>query len=303
MFETTSLNSLYVENQILTLSETRQDPTDVIIIDLALFIFHQLNLVTLGTICCVSKKWYQLANDPLLWKKGIYREIAFGNDKWAQVDPDLVKKEDYSEEFSSLPWVDFIADCKKFKKIYPEKNMRKFLKLVRIPKHFTINKTNEIAKRFCSEIVNSERYRDLGLGDIFSDKSYWVIMTDILPGSFGEYPNFREKYIDQQKIIDGLGEKSLIDYEQSELREAAACIYSQLFGSNVHLFSLPNTLCKERIPPKDNLGEGRLVVGGFTKNGLTIRTDWHPCYHNSGIAILRKCFSSAMLEADHTPKL
>ena len=59
------------------------DPIEILPVELVLKVFSYLNLATLGSICCVSKQWKQLANDPKLWKVAIYREIAFGNDKWA----------------------------------------------------------------------------------------------------------------------------------------------------------------------------------------------------------------------------
>lgn len=70
-------NSCSCEN----FNKTNQDPIEIIPDELVLEIFPHLNLATLGTICCVSKAWKQLVNEPILWKKAIYREIAFGNDK------------------------------------------------------------------------------------------------------------------------------------------------------------------------------------------------------------------------------
>jgi hypothetical protein len=71
---------------------TRQDPLTVLAKDAVLEVFSHLNLAALGTICCVSKEWKRLANDPTLWKIAIYKEIAFGNDKWAQCFGEACRK-------------------------------------------------------------------------------------------------------------------------------------------------------------------------------------------------------------------
>jgi len=253
-------------------NETRQDPGSIPD-ELVLEIFSHLNLVTLGTICCVSKEWKRLANDPILRKSAIYREIAFGNDKWAQCfGKDVVKDEDNREEFSFLPWKEFIEDCKKFKSIFPEKKAKNTLMLVRLPKTFngqlTLKSLGELAKKYFSGSGTGYGFIWPGLvdvlGDYSIDKSRWVLMTkDVLPGS-------RNKaYATQQKIVDELAEQSLISYEVPETLESAACILSQYFGSNICLFSTnpwTYTRCKEEF-------RGDLVaVGNFGPSGLHLST-------------------------------
>ena len=84
-----------------------------------------LDLATLGTFCLVSKKKNELASDPLLWKIAIYRERAFGNSKWAKCFGDeVVKDEDHEEEFLSLPWKDYIEDCKKLESYFLKKKRK-----------------------------------------------------------------------------------------------------------------------------------------------------------------------------------
>ena len=268
-------------------NETKQDSIKTLPDELVLKVFFYLNIATLGTICCVNKAWKQLANDPILLKKAIYREIAFGNDKWAQCfGADVVKDEDKREEFSSLPSDDFIADCKKFKSIFPGRNAKDSLMLVRLPKTLngglTLKNLGELAKKYFS-------YSDRGygfilppivqeLGDKSIDKSHWVLMTKgILPGSRAK------SYSEQQKIVADLAEKSLIGYEVPDTLESAVCILSQYFGSNIRLFSdnpWTYTYCKDEF-------EGyQTVVGGFASAGLIVSYD---IYHdNLGIAALRK---------------
>jgi len=269
-------------------NETRRNPTSFFSDELVLEIFSHLNLATLGTICCVSKQWKQLANDPILRKSAIYREIAFGNDKWAQCfGKDVVKDEDNREEFSSLPWNDFIEDCKKFKSIFPKKNARDTLMLVRLPKtlngQLTLKSLGELAKKYFSDSGAGYRIIWPGivdeLGDKSIDKSRWVLMTkDVLPGSRNE------SYANPQKSVDELAEKSLISYEVPETLESAACILSQYFGSNTRLFSdnpWTYTRCKEEVKGR------QIVVGGFAPSGLVVNISLYDtdCF---GVAAMRK---------------
>jgi hypothetical protein len=268
-------------------NETKQDPIEIFPYELVLEFFSRLNLATLGTICCVSKAWKRLANDPILWKTAIYREIAFGNDKWAQCfGADVVKDEDNREEFSSLPLNDFIADCKKFKSIFPERNAKDSLMLVRLPKTLngglTLKSLGELAKKYFSASDTGYRFIWAAIiqeqGDKSIDKSQWVLMTDVLPGSRNK------SYGEQQKIVADLAEKSLISYEVPEILESATCILSQYFGSNIRLFSdspCTYTRCQE------NVQGYQVIVGGFAPAGLLLR---HNCYDHDhiGVAALRK---------------
>jgi len=275
-------------NSGVNFDEIKQDPAEKIPNELVLKIFPYLNLATLGPICCVSKQWKQLAKDPILWKTVIYREIAFGNDKWARwFGTDVVKYEDSREEFSSLPLDAFIEDCKKFKSIFPEKNAKDSLVLVRLPKtlngQLTLKSLGELAKKYFSHSDTGYRFIWSGiveeLGDTPIDKSRWVLMTkDVLPRS-------RDKsYDEQQKIVAELAEKSLISYEVPGVLESVACIFSQYFGSKTRLFSnnpWTYTRCKEEV-----LGY-QLVVGGFAPAGLHV--DFRDYDHDDfGVAALRK---------------
>ena len=270
-------------------NETKKDPLEILTDELVLKVFSHLNLATLGTICCVSKAWKRLANEPILWKIAIYTEIAFGNNKWAQYfGTDVVKNEDNREEFSSLPSDDFIEDCKKFKSIFPERNAKDSLMLVRLPKTLngglTLKSLGELAKKYFSD--NNTGYKFIWppifekLGDKSIDKSQWVVMTkDVLLGSSNK------SYNEQQKIVAELAEKSLISYEVPETLQSAACILSQYFASNIRLFSdspLTYTRCQE------NVQGFQVVVGGFAVAGLEV--DHYYVYDNEkiGVAALRK---------------
>jgi hypothetical protein len=277
-------NSYSCEN----FNETKQDPIEIFPNELVLEVFSNLNLAALGTICCVSKQWNRLPNEANLWKIAIYREIAFGNDKWAQCfGPDVVKNEDNREEFSSLPSDDFIADCKKFKSLFPERNAKDSLMLVRLPKTLngglTLKSLGELAKKYFSD--SDSGYKSgwsaivQELGDKSIDKSHWVLMTkDVLPGSRNK------SYGEQQKIVADLAEKSLIGYEVPETLESAVCILSQYFGSNIRLFSeSPWTLTR----CKDKVQRYQTIVGGFAPAGLFVSYNYFNIEY-IGVAALRK---------------
>jgi hypothetical protein len=275
-------NSYSCEN----FNKIKQDFLEILPKELVVEVFSHLNLATLGTICCVNKAWKRLVNESILWKMAIYKEIAFGNDKWVQCfGTDVVKNEDNKEEFSSLPSDDFIADCKKFKSIFPKKNAKDSLMLVRLPKTLngglTLKSLGELAKKYFSASKTGYGCIFPGiiqeLGDKSIDKSQWVLMTkDILPGS-------RDKnYSEQQKIVAELAEKSLISYEIPEVLESTACILSQYFVSNIRLFS-DNS--KIYIYCKDKIKNIPIVVGGFGLDGLTI--SFNGC-NSTGVTALRK---------------
>jgi hypothetical protein len=269
-------NSYSCEN----FNETKQDPIEILPDELVLEVFSHLNLATLGTICCVNKAWKRLANEPILWKIAIYREIAFGNDKWAQCfGTDVVKDEDNREEFSSLPSDDFIADCKKFKSIFPERNAKDSLMLVRLPKTLngglTLKSLGELAKKYFSDSNSGRFIFDAifqELEDKSIDKSQWVLMTkDVLPESQNK------SYGEQQKIVADLAEKSLISYEVPDTLESAVCTLSQYFASRWTC-----TRCKDKVQGYQT------IVGGFAPAvGLTIFYD-RSGYDHFGVAALRK---------------
>ena len=279
------------------LNETKQDPFKVFPNELVLEIFSRLNLARLGSICSVSKAWKQLVNRPILWKNVIYREIAFGNDKWAQCfGPDVIKNEDNKEEFSSLPYDEFIADCKKFKSIFPGRNAKDILMLVRLPKTLnggiTLKSLGELAMKFFS--ASKLGYKCImpsiiqKLGDKSIDKSQWVLMTkDVLPGSR------KKSYVEHQKMVSDLAENYLNNYEVAEVLESTACILSLYFGSNIRLFSdspCTYTHCQE------NVEDFQIIVGGFAPTGLNIEHDYcNPGHELLGVAAMRKFVAKKLL--------
>ena len=270
------------------LTEIMPHPVKIFPHELIYEIFTHFNLATLGTVCCVNNAWQQLGNKPNLWKIAIYKEIAFGNDKWAQCfGSDIVKDEVSGEDFDSLPFRDFISDVQKFKRIFPEKNAKDILMLVRLPKTLngglTLKNLGQLAKKYFPNSNEGYAYiwEDIikEKGDNLIDKSRWVLMTkDVLPGSRNK------SFDDQQKLVADLAKKFLVNYQVPELLESTACILSQYFSSYKRLFNdIPSTYTR----CMDNIQGYRLVVGGFSPNGLDIVC--HIRAHSEiGIAALRK---------------
>jgi hypothetical protein len=258
--------------------------------ELILGIFSYLNLAALGTVCSVSKEWKRLANDPFLKKDAIYREVSvFDNDKWIKYfGKDILKEEDRKEAIFSLP-LNIFKDFERFKEIFPEKNAKDNLMLVRLPKSLngglTLKNLEELAKIYFSNSHAGYRFISPSivedLGDKSIDKSYWVLMTkDLLPGSRSK------SYGEQQKIIARLAEKSLAGYEVPGTLEAALSILSHYFISNIRLFSdkpLTYTRCKEDIRGF------QIAVGGMciSSSNLNVVIDGYDydCY---GVAALRR---------------
>jgi hypothetical protein len=254
-------------------------------------VFSHLNLASLGKISLVCKEWKRFGNDPLLWKTVIYRDVAFGNDKWArEFGKDVVKDEDNREEFSSLPWSEYIADCKTFKSIFPEKNAKDRLMLVRLPKTLngalTLKNLGELAKKYFPK--GYKNIRPDAPGDRTIDKSCWVLMTRYaLPGS--RHANYDE----QQRIVSDLAIKSLTGYGIPGILESAACILTQYFNLKIRLFStdridmIGHFACPF-IRCKDKRGDLQTTIGGFDSDGLDIGYARNGYYVNIGIAALRK---------------
>jgi hypothetical protein len=158
--------------------------------------------------------------------------------------------------------------------------------LVRLPKtlngRLTLKCLGELAKKFFSASDTGYKFIWSNIvqeqGDKSIDKSHWVLMTkDVLPGSRNK------SYAEQQKIVAGLAEKSLIGYAVPETLKSAACILSHYFGSNIRLFSndpCTYTRCKE------NIQGPQTVIGGFAPSGLGIYNSFDDG-DSIGIAALR----------------
>lgn len=265
--------------------------------NLFLEIFSKLNLLSLSVSCRVSKQWRCLASSPILWKNVIYKELAFGNSKWTNfLGKDVVKDENPDEEFLSLP-INIVDEYKKFKIAFPEKNAKKSLKLVRMPKTLngliTLISVGELAKQYflhsvdgyeciCPEIISK-------FGNKTIDQSYWFLMTELLPGSRNEInspPEVIEKsFLRQTEIVASLAKRDLIGYEVPEALEAITCVFAHYFNTKTFLFNdrpWTYTRCKESVEG-DNIS-----VGGFSKNGLNVLYHYNGDMDHIGVAAVKR---------------
>ena len=253
--------------------------------DLLGLTYSYLNLAELRATCCVSKQWNK-ASKNWLWKNAIYKELAFGNDKWAEIfGKEVVDKESSKAEFSSLP-VNIVEDYRRFQRLFPEKNAKESLILVGLPKtldgRLTLSNLGKLAMRFPNFPYSSEGYRypisdELGAKSI--EKSCWVLMTtDVLPFTIGE------DWEVQQTLVSDLA-KRLIGFEISDSLEAAACIIVQYFKSQKHLFPKIFTRCQDQ-GGRD--GPYQVTIGLFNYDIQIFENKINCGLTNVGVAVRRK---------------
>jgi hypothetical protein len=245
-------------------------------------IFSYLDLAAFAVGCQVSKKWQLAAIYE--GRTRIYREIAFGNEKWRQTfGKDAVKDEDDGEEFSSLP-SNIVKILNSPCPAFPEKKVLETHMLVRIPK--TIDGESLTLKclgKFAQEYFSPDTYENylwpftLGEQDAPIDKSRWVLMTKgLLPESK------RKSYAEQQTLIADLAKKAQASYEVPKVLEAAVCIFLRHFGSGI---SKDETYVYTRCQEKGK--EGHQMMVSAIPNGLDIFTTGELC-DNICIVALRK---------------
>lgn len=204
---------------------TNQYSIDYFADEIFINILSYLNLAQINNLSLVNKKWKRLTRDPNLLKIAIYREIAFGMDKWVQnfgekMMNDIIKL-DGNQDASSPPLDEFMNDCRKFEQVFPGERASDHLSLVWLPQEFTTNKIGELIKNYFPENKDGYEKHITRLGDV-PPRSGWVIATKgIFPGSKGK------SYEEQMELLDQLAEKGLADYRPPMEAEAAGCILAQ----------------------------------------------------------------------------
>jgi len=195
-------------------------------------IFSQLNLASLNISCCVSKKWRQLASEPLLWKKAIHRELAFGILQWAQCcSEEAIKDESREEEFSSLP-LNIVEYYKKYQRAFPDRKAKEDLMLIWLPKtwhgQLTLDNLAKLGERYfcveaaptgCSDIQPAVKGQ---LVQQSIPKSYWALATkEMIPGS----GNLNDTQ--QQCIFDVLSQGLAFRCNLPNALEAGVCFFAK----------------------------------------------------------------------------
>jgi len=253
-----------------------QDFTALLPDDVVFEIFSHLKLSDLGKCCQLSKKWQKLASNGALRNRVVNRTIAFGKDQWEKYFGDIGKEPPLPKNIYKI----LNSPCPfwKGKKVF-ETHM-----LVLVPKTIdgkplTLNKLGELVKkpknggyatqyRYIWDEITKKH------GDNPIDKSSWVLMTtDVIDGRAGKTRDA------QLKIAPG--EKG---YQAPKLLEAATCVFMKYVSIGEKLFTdnpRTYTCCQEMS------NNGKLVVGGFTSDGLFVSVS-HTGGYYVGVAGLRK---------------
>ena len=262
----------------------------------SLSILSCVSFTGLAGVCRVSKAWQGLASDPLLLKRTVYRDIAFGSQQWTRClnkglkQEEMIKYEYNAEEFASLP-LDIGKILKSSCLAFPGKRVVQTHMLVRLSRGFTVKSLGELAKRYFPQNPNGYRYIWDAIakehGDTSVDEPIWLLMTrEVLLGSRGI------SFAKQQAMVAKLAEDSQATYEVPTTLEAVTCIFAQYFSSSL-LSNDPSTykcLFGDTYTRTQWKTQGfQDVVGGFALSGLCVN---HGRYDvgDVGVAGLRKSF-------------
>ena len=263
--------------------------------------FSRLDLATLAGCCLVSKKWSVLAGDSGLWKAVIYRELAFGKEKFAKYYGDIgeepilrhdirdVLKDTHHEMLEHRRRVAIRRG------LSPEEvqevripPIQKLFKLVVLPKtldgkqfdaemfeEYVKNPKNSIHKT-CYAYFSPEAKE--ALRKALPQESSWALVPrDVLEGSGAqEWPEQQRLVVPLSgfEVIKGL---AAIVGNFTEYVETGKCLYGQK--------PLTYTRCQEVV--RIGQSDYQLVVGGFAPAGLDVCGGGFG--HDSiGVAALRK---------------
>ena len=265
----------------------------------SLSILSCISFTALAGVCRVSKRWQRLASDPLLLKRTVYRDIAFGSQQWTRClnkglkQEEMIKYEYDAEEFASLP-LDIGKILKSSCLAFPGKRVVQTHMLVRLSRGFTIKSFGELVKRCFPQNPDGYRYIWDAIakehGDTSVDEPIWLLMTrDVLPGSRGL------SFAKHQAMVAKLAEDSQAAYEVPTTLEAVACIFAQYFSSSL-LSKDPSTYTRlfgdrpftTRTQWKTQGFQH--IVGGFARSGPCVSSDSGYDGDNFGVAPLRKRF-------------
>ena len=262
-------------------NRTRENPLDILPVEIGFKIFSELLPTDLGRCGLVSKQWEVLANDESLWKAMGVPANAFGAKQWEEyffglkVDEPPLPLNIHKILKSQCPF------SEKGKKV-EDTHL-----LVLIPgtidgKPLTLKSFGELlGSRFPEFGQNGYRFiwddaKECG----GNGKSHWVLMTkDVLEGSRGE------SFAAQQEQVkeDGKG-----NYQVPGVLEAVVCAiseYARSGGATRLLSDKPWTYTR----CQDEKRGYQVVVGGFAPAGLLVD---NYCYDGGhiGVVALRKFF-------------
>lgn len=245
-----------------------KDLVDSLVVDCVIEIFSYLNVAELRGCCLVGKDWNNFVKENhSLWKAIIYREIAFGKEKWAKYFGDVGKAPPLPEDIyeilrSPCP----TSDGKKVGETHmlvliPEKVNETPLTLNSLDILVKAPKNGHKAFLFETDIHFRTKIIDLREKPI--EKSCWVLMTkDILVGS-------RDKtYGDQVAMIKTLAEKAKTNYQVPKALETAVCIFTKIVETGKYFSSCEKTKsyynCSYTSCQEEDCSEFHFRVGSFS---------------------------------------
>lgn len=269
--------------------KTKLEAVDSLIVDSAIKIFSYLNSSDLITCCLVSKEWNEFVKEDrekenMLWNAIIYREHAFGKEKWAKyygdvgIEPPLPKNiyEILKSPCQASPGKIVLETH--MLALVPEKINERFLTLDNLGELVRAPKQGHKTEYFLlNENVNHHRNESI-------DKSHWVLMTrNILEGSRAK------SYAEQVEMVVQLSKKAKTDYQVPKALEAAVCIFTKFVETGTRLFRSNSFLWTYTRCQEKNV-DLQLCVGGFGAHGLEVvhsRSE-NVSLNTKGIAALRK---------------
>lgn len=235
-------------------------------------IFSYLNADDLVRCQRLNKRCQVLASDKVLWAAPTFTSPngAFGKKEWEKYFGDIGKVPPLPKEIYKI-----------FKR---ETHM-----LVLIPetingKRLTLVNLGELVKKPKEGHATDYRYiwdamiKEYGHQ---ATQSHWALMTkDVIEGSRNK------SYADQQTLIAKLNKQTGMNYEISNVLDAATCIFIHYISSGKRLFKdqpLTSTRCREAIQGY------QAVIGCFSSTGLFVLCNSLD-YDHVGVVALQKFF-------------
>lgn len=214
-----------ISNYQATRAATEIGSTGILPDELLKIIISNVALDVFASCHLVCKRWHEVASDPALEKILIYRQIAFGPEKWTQhFGEGIVTSEDSEKAFNSL--TDEIVRYLKSPcqaSVKSGKHVLHTHTLVWMPQ-ITLNRLEAIAKVFfdrTTSVLFSPNY----IVNEYRDKPSvpsWVLMTkNILVESLGTSVYAQNKMIRELSVRAGVG------YSYPELLEVEVSILTQ----------------------------------------------------------------------------
>lgn len=219
-------------------------PIDSLISDTAIEIFSYLNCADLAAVCSVSKNWDAFTKeDENLWNGIMFREFAFGKEKWAKyfgvigVEPSLPEN---IYEILKSPCPVFLGS-----------SVARTHKLMLVPEKvngtpFTFNSLEGLVNKYKQDHLFGYGYVDRRVraahGNTKPDKSRWVLMTKEVP----EWTKGDSYYENKVSSVECLSSMIKVIYQVPNLLEAAVCIYMEYVDTRKFLFNNTCTYTSER---------------------------------------------------------